>query len=384
MIKKLAVISTHPIQYYVPIFRMLEQRGKVNVSVFYTEGEAALNKFDPGFKKHIQWDIPLLDGYRFQWAENQSAEPGSHHFKGIVNPDLINMITAWQPDAILVFGWAYKSHLRVLRHFKGKIPVFFRGDSTLLDELTGYRSLVKRLFLKWVYQHVDCAFYVGANNKAYFKRYGLGDDQLIFAPHAIDNERFYVNQREDARVLREQFGINENDTLILFAGKLEPKKAPELLLSAFIHLKPSHTHLLFAGNGILEEELKHSAGSNPNVHFLDFQNQSLMPALYQAGDLFCLPSTGPNETWGLAVNEAMACGKAILASDKVGCAVDLVEPGKNGYIFKAGDETDLSNKLSALLQDGEQLVAFGERSRDIIKEWTFLQIVEAIECKINK
>ena len=62
-----------------------------------------------------------------------------------------------------------------------------------------------------------------------------------------------------------------------------------------------------------------------------------MPAVYRLGTIFVLPSIGANETWGLAVNEAMACGCAILVSDRVGCATDLVRNGENGYIFKADD-----------------------------------------------
>jgi hypothetical protein len=102
--KKLAIITTHPVQYYAPVFQLLHQRQQIDIKVFYTWGEGVLNKYDPGFKKSIEWDIPLLTGYPYAWVKNTSKDAGSHHFEGIVNPDLIEQINAWHPDAILVYG----------------------------------------------------------------------------------------------------------------------------------------------------------------------------------------------------------------------------------------------------------------------------------------
>lgn len=381
---QLAIITTHPIQYYAPIFKLLQERGDISVKVFYTWGEGALNKYDPGFNKNIIWDIPLLDGYPYEWVQNTAAKPGSHHFKGIINPELINQVKAWQPDAILIYGWGYHAHLNALRYFKNKIPVFFRGDSTLLDERKGIQNWCKYLFLKWVYKHVDQAFYVGTHNKAYFKKYGLNDGQLSFAPHAIDNDRFAAQKNDDAILLRQRLGIHDNDILILFAGKLEDKKSPILLIDAFLSLEKIGIHLLFLGNGILEIPLKAKAENKRNIHFMNFQNQSGMPSVYQACDLFCLPSKGPGETWGLAVNEAMACGKAILVSDKVGCAVDLVKENYNGAIFKSECMRDLVNSLDELTQSKKTLQEYGRNSMKIIKNWNFLKIAEAIENKLNE
>jgi hypothetical protein len=74
--------------------------------------------------------------------------------------------------------------------FQGKVPVLFRGDSTLLNEQPGVRKKVRRIFLRWVYKHIDHALYVGTNNKQYFLTHGLKEHQLHYVPHAIDNERF--------------------------------------------------------------------------------------------------------------------------------------------------------------------------------------------------
>jgi glycosyltransferase involved in cell wall biosynthesis len=377
--KKLAIITTHPIQYYAPIFRLLHERGNLDIKVFYTLGKAGIDKYDPDFKQKVSWDIPLTDGYPIEWVDNASENPGSATFGGIINPQLIKQINHWQPDALLVYGWANKSHLKLMRYFKGKVPVYFRGDSTLLDNTTWFKKKLRWLFLNWVYSFVDHAFYTGTNNFNYYKNFGLKDGQLSFAPHAVDNERFYAGRSAEVTLLRQNLGLNTSNILILFAGKLEEKKDPLLLLDAFLRLTDKNVHLLFVGNGHLQELLMAKAKNNTNVHFIDFQNQTQMPVVYQACDLFCLPSKGPGETWGLAVNEAMACGKPVLVSDKVGCAVDLVKPGVNGYILKNGDLDSLYTCLKELTVSQKKMQEYGKQSADIIKGWSFTKIAEAIE-----
>jgi len=376
---RLAIITTHPIQYYAPLFRVLHRRHRIDIKVFYTWGQHSVHKFDPGFCKQISWDTDLLGGYSFEWAENTSTAPGSHHFQGIITPKLINQIAKYQPSAILVFGWAYQSHLRVIRHFHHKLPVHFRGDSTLLDERPGLKSILKTIFLRWVYRHVDTVFYPGTNSKRYFMRYGLKENQLLFAPHAIDNDHFTASRHTEAGELRRQLSLTDNDILILFAGKFEEKKDPLLLLDAFSKLNRPEVHLLFAGNGRLEHALKLIAANRERVHFMDFQNQTVMPAVYQAADLFCLPSKGPQESWGLAVNEAMASARTVLVSDQAGCAVDLVKNAANGYIFEHGNAVDLLKKLNMLTESRESLIEMGSQSAEIIQDWNFTAIAEAIE-----
>ncbi|MGM9477271.1 glycosyltransferase family 4 protein [Pedobacter sp. GSP4] len=403
--KKLAIITTHPIQYYAPVFQLLAKH--LELKVFYTRGEQSRAKYDQGFRQQIEWDIPLLNGYAYQFLENSSKDPGTHHFNGIINPGLLKAVQDFKPDAVLIYGWAWNSHLKALRFFKNKTPIYFRGDSTLIDQQGGYKRLFRKIFLKWVYKHVDTAFYVGKANRAYYKYFGLKGKQLVFAPHAIDNNRFEIKKNEEATAIRQKFGIGAADILILFAGKFEPKKNPELLLDAFINLELKSTHVLFVGNGMLEENLKQKVkglaelrsfnyaqddnegswelgvGSwaemiKSRIHFMDFQNQSKMPLVYQACDLFCLPSQGPGETWGLAVNEAMAAGKAILASTRVGCAEDLIQPNKNGEIFKSGDLADLKKKLNALTENKDKLVQMGLASQGIIQDWSFEKQVKVI------
>jgi len=381
--KKLAIVTSHPVQYNAPLFQLLAANNKIRIKVFYTweqSGQGA--KYDPDFGKHIEWDIPLLEGYEYSFVKNTAKDPGSHHFGGLVNPSLNLEIKEWGPDAVLVFGWSYHSHLRCIRYWHGRAPVFFRGDSTLLDERPGVRQWMRRLFLRWIYSNVDRALYVGTNNKEYFLRHGLRGRQLVFAPHAIDNHRFANPDdlyRPQAMEQRARLGIKEDDLVLLFAGKLEGKKNPFFLLELARRVNDPRLKVLIVGNGALEERLKQEAAGDERVKFLPFFNQQQMPVVYRMGDIFVLPSRGPGETWGLGANEAMASGCAVLLSDKVGGAVDLVDEGVNGIILKPEDWEKGANWVRQLLDDREKLDRMKAASRQRVNLFSYQTIVGAVE-----
>ena len=368
----LAVITTHPIQYYAPLFRRVADAERINVRVFYGWTGSTEASYDPGFEQEVEWDLPLLEGYDYTFVPNDSKNPGTHHFRGLVNPECIPRIEEWGPDAVLVFGWGWQSHLRALRHFSGRIPVFFRGDSTLIDEQGGPRQWARRAVLWWVYRHVDRALYVGSYNREYFETHGLSGEQLHWMPHAIDNDRFADPEgtlQAEASEWRRELGIPEGGApTIVFAGKLSHKKAPDLLVRAFERIDAPEAHLVVAGSGPLEDKLRRRAPET--VHFLGFQNQSRMPIVYRLGDVFVLPSRGPGETWGLAINEAMACGRAVVASTKVGCAPDLIEDGTNGFVFESENEEALAETLQALIDRPGLRARMGAASARRIEDWS--------------
>lgn len=406
--------------------------GDFRVKVFYTWGQAKGKVIDKDFGIEREWDIDLLSGYDHAFVQNTSSEPGSHHYKGIINPSLINEVKAFNPDKIIVYGWKFKSHLQLMRHFKGRTPLYLRGDSTLLDDAPGFsiKKSLRRILLQWVYGHVDFALSPGTASDAYFRNAGLSANQIIRARHAIDNERFAGiqsqrngDERFDATKLpkndidqasaiqssgncaessfdiqaedwRKELSIPEEAKVFLFAGKLEPKKDPELLIRAFFRLHQQYpkTHLIIVGNGILEQSLQQytsppqpSAGKfNPStsstpstsISFLPFQNQSIMPLVYRLGDVFVLPSKGPGETWGLAINEAMACGRTVIASDKCGASADMIKESENGFVFKAGDENELYNCMEKMVN--ADLASMGAKAQETVKQFSYASFVNAL------
>ncbi|MEP7246053.1 MAG: glycosyltransferase family 4 protein [Gammaproteobacteria bacterium] len=380
---RLAVVSTHPIQYYAPLFRALAGSATVQPRVFYTWSQTADGKvMDAGFGRAVEWDIPLLEGYEFEFVPNLAARPGTDHFGGLRNPGLTRAIEDWRADAVLVFGWNLQSHLQALRYFNGRIPVLFRGDSTLLDDGPAWRKLARRIFLSWVYRHIDVAVAVGSNNTDYYRWCGVPQRQIAFAPHAVDAARFAdPDGRHESRAAlwRRELGIAAGAPVVVFAGKLIAKKDPQLLLEAFRRCgMPGH--LVFVGDGALEAQLRAQAAGRTDIHFLPFQNQQAMPAIYRLGTVFALPSRGPGETWGLALNEAMASGRPVIASSKVGGARDLIKEAINGWTFESTNLEQLTAVLrQALGCSGETLRRMGAAAAGESARWSIDAAAAGIE-----
>jgi len=382
---RLAIVSTHPIQYYAPLFQRLACSSAVRPRVFFTWSQTAgASVSDPGFGRAISWDIPLLEGYEHEFVPNIASRPGTEHFWGLRNPLLVPAIRTWGAHAVLVFGWNAASHLDALRHFKGRIPVFFRGDSTLLDRSSAWRTAARRIVLRWVYRHIDVALSVGSNNRDYFRWCGVPEERIALAPHAIDTRRFSDPDGchlEQAERWRHELGIPPAGRILVYAGKLIPKKDPLLLLDAFVRARSAGHHLVYVGHGSLEPELRARAATRDDVHFLPFQNQQAMPAVYRLGDVFVLPSRGPGETWGLAVNEAMACARPVIAGSKVGGARDLIGPGVNGWIFESDNLHQLTEAVrNALTCPEHTLHAMGRAAERTSTCWS----IEAAAMGVEK
>jgi glycosyltransferase involved in cell wall biosynthesis len=409
---RLAFIVSHPIQYYVPIYRDLAKRARnqetgdtrqetaeddaaevTALKVFYTWRDAG-PALDEKFGKEFAWDIPLMEGYDFEVVPNTSPDPGTHHRKGLINPDLVERVRAWQPDAVHITGYNYVSHGQAIKELsEAGVPVIFRGDSHLLDGRgPWWKWWIKKSCLSRVYRWPAAFTYVGQANRDYYRAFGVPERKLFPAPHTIEVGRFSEPHDElEAKALawRRELGIPDDHFVFLYAAKLEPRKRPMELLEAFLRADLPKATLVFVGSGKLESALRtrvntghgltrmkgrisplggaewtgqecsvlgdpstrnapseETENCEPNtadcaqqVVFVPFQNQSRMPLVYRLGDALVLPS-GYGETWGLAVNEALACGRPSLVSDCVGSARDIIREGENGMIVRTGDWED--------------------------------------------
>lgn len=351
---RLAVVCSHPVQYYAPWFRHLAQNLRARVRVFYLWQPALAARPDPEFGHVVRWDVDLLSGYDHEFVPNTAARPGTDRFRGLRNPALPGRLRAFAPDAVLLFGYGWETHLRLALGWRD-CPLVLRGDSHLLGRAPSARAALRALLLRALFTRFAAFAAVGRANRDLYLRHGVPRSRVVHVPHCVDNAAFASAAAADpgaALAWRRELGVPARRRLVGFVGKFVPKKRPDLLLRAFARLAPPDTTLLFVGDGPLAPDLRAlaaSAAPRADIRFAPFQNQSAVPRALAALDLLALPSEGPGETWGLVVNEAMAVGVPALVSTHVGCREDLVEEDVTGWSFPAGDEPALAAALDRAL-----------------------------------
>ncbi len=383
---RLAIVVSHPIQYFVPLYRSLARRDDVEIKVFFTWHAGQQPVEDRGFGQSITWDIPLTDGYEFEIAPNVSSHPGPYSFFGLRNPTLLDRVMSWRPDIVDISGWAWYSHLQLLRSLhRSRVPTLFFGDSHLLDGgCSGPRWWIKAALLRKVYAYPAGFLVVGSANRAYYERFGVEPARRHPCPHSIDVGRFAepaATFEQDAARWRSELGIAQEQKVLLYAGKFEPKKRPTELMRAVARLRDGAIVLVLVGAGELQADVDAMAAACPSrFRVLPFQNQSRMPIVYRIGDIFVLPSAY-GESWGLAVNEALACGRPVIVSDRVGCAADVVDPDC-GRIFAWNNWSEFEQTVDVLMNDPDKLANMGrfasKRARAFDVAVTEAALIEAV------
>ena len=268
-------------------------------------------------------------------------------------PEIGALLESGRFNAVLVLGWYLKSFIQAVWSCRRQnIPVMVRGDNHLLAIAFYSKGIVKRIVYPIPLRVFDAALYVGERSREYFRHYLYPNERLFFAPHGVDEPFF--SEAANAGVgheLRRELGIAENDPVLMFAGKLiKLKRVQDLLVASKIcEEKGVRTHVLIAGSGPLEDELRAVAAQlGVRAHFMGFQNQSRIPAVYAASSVLVLPSD--SESWGLVANEALAARKPVVLSSAVGAAPDLAEDGRAGRVFRVGDCQHLAEMIMDVLK----------------------------------
>ena len=357
---KLTYLVSHPIQYQAPLLRRIDREKGVNLRVLFENRPADQAFFDSGFKRPVEWDVPLTEGYE-------------HAF--LTDTDLIAEIK--KADVLWLHGWGSPIMRTALTHaHRLSVPVLMRGENCdlAMPDGRGARGWLKRRYVGRILRQCSAFLAIGTANKNYYLRNGVPRDRIFLMPYAIDNEGFSAAataaaaQRND---LKAGYGIDPEQKVVLFVGKFMARKFPDMVARAVNRIdKPGvKPALVFVGSGEMEEKLRAMA---PEAVFLGFRNQSALPALYEMADVMVVPSE--REPWGLVVNEAMACGTAVVVSDQVGCAVDLIDD-RCGRIFPSGDMAALS---AAIVDCLENSATMGKASAAAIRKWGYSEDVAGL------
>ena len=371
---RLAFVTSHPIQYQVPVFRHLAARDDLDFHVFFAMLPDAAAQGD-GFGVEFEWDVPLLDGYNYSVLNNISASPSVTVRSGCDTPGILDELREKKIDAVVVNGWVVKTCLQTLSACKRlKIPCIVRGEANHLRP----RPWWKKLIQKQLVRRYDAYLPIGTANREFYSSYGVSDSQMFDARYCIENERFarasteVLDRRDD---LRRKWGIDGDAVCFMFCGKFETKKHPVELVRTFAKAAKEisasdhpRLHLLMVGDGELRSECEQIAReTDAPITFAGFLNQSEIVQAYVASDCLALPSDH-GETWGLVTNEAMACGRPAIVSDQVGCERDLIRPSETGFSFAFGDWDALADRMHTAAKS--DLVTMGQNAKQLIQAYS--------------
>jgi glycosyltransferase involved in cell wall biosynthesis len=372
---RIAALASHPVVYQSPLYRLVAADPRVELTVIFASNAGIRPYQDRGFGGQIvQWESDPLADYAHVFLRNANRNSLDGFFS-LADWDVLTEITPLRYDVLWVHSYSYLTLWLGIAAAKVRgMPVMIREEQTLLHGRPWWKASVRAMILRRLFYGVR-GLAIGSNNREYFRRYGVPDDRIHLVHYATDNVAW---QREVQRLrpcrdsIRVSFGIGDRSPVILFVGKLQPKKQPGLLLEAYRRVRAQYPcALLFVGAGSLEAQLRDRIAeqSIPDVFFAGFLNRLEISRAYAAADIFVLPSSS-NETWGMVVNEAMNFGLPVIVSDKVGCSPDLVQAGDNGYIFDHRSTQELADALAMLVSDQRRRRRYGRQSLERIRRWS--------------
>ena len=385
---KIAYFVSHPIQYQAPLLRRIAQEPGIELTVFYFSDLSVRGYMDEGFGGiEVHWDIPLLGGYKHEFLPGLRKR-GGLGFATPLNYGILSRLRRGKFDAVWVHGYHMLSALQAMAAAKLLgIPVLLRAESTLDDRVRGpWKLALKHLFFRFLRPLVRGTMAIGEKNVEYW-RATLGPGTAIFKmPYAVDNDYFRSRALHAApgrEALRSELNLKPGLPVFLFASKLQQRKRCIDLVEAFLGIASSPAaappaYLLIVGDGEERKAIEQRIADSGSAHIrmLGFKNQSELPRLFNLCDVFILPSI--HEPWGLIVNEVMNASRAVVVSDQVGCAPDLVRDGVNGFVFPARDVAALRAVLCRFIKDPILAPAMGKESAATIAGHSFQQDVEAL------
>lgn len=395
---RVACLVTHPIQYQAPLLRLINVDPDIHLKAFFASDFSARTFVDPEFGRAIEWDVPLLDGYESEVLPvlPGTRYPGDTYFDAWrpFSVGLGKRLRAGRFNALWIHGYARLPHLwAMLAANDAEVPVLLRDETSGLGRpAAGMKAAAKRALFRLINRNVDAYLTIGSANEAHYRALGIDARKFFRVGYAVDNAWFQARiaeARPHHQALRSELGLPPERPVALYAAKLIERKAPLDLVQAFgravADMAPDRRPaLLMAGDGELQPQVEAAIlalGLSESVRLLGFQSQRRLAALYELCDLFVLPSA--HETWGLVVNEVMNAGKAVIASDRVGAARDLVREGVNGFVYPFGHVEVLALRLREAFADRARLGALGAESLRIIDNWGFAQNLAGLKAALK-
>ena len=363
---RLAVVASHPIQYFCPQYASWSRLAGIDLRVFFASRHGLEPYRDAGFGATVRWHGLALD-FPHEFLAGAAERPVN---AAIDAPNLGQRLAGFGPHCLLVYGYGQRLARRAAAWAgRAAVPLLMFTDSELRSRRRWWRRAVKALVLPRRLGQVDRFLTVGDANEAYLRRYGVPDERFIRCPYPVDIEFIEeaASNRQPLRAaLRSRLGIPLDRHVVLMAGKLLPHKRQRDLVAFANRVRAvrNDVTVVLAGSGADEAQLRrlaqaHGAGG---VVFAGFVQPRTLAHYYCAADVYTHCSE--REPYGVAVSEAVCAGLPVVVSDRCGCVGPTADaqPGVNGYAYPCGDVAALTTALARILDSRERREAMGRES----------------------
>jgi glycosyltransferase involved in cell wall biosynthesis len=363
MKRRLVIVTEIISPYRIPLFNALAQNPDVDLHViFLGDTDPKLRQWQV-YKQEINFSYQVLPSWRKRIGK----------YNALLNFGIQKALDQSAPEVVLCGGYSYIASWQALRWARrNRVRFLLWSESNLQDMRRRYRfvEFLKKQFLK----RSDGFVVPGRSALEYLRAQGIGESRISIAPNAVDNDLFAKaaeSARRNALALRRELALP--DRYFLFVGRLVREKGIFELISAYSNLSEQlrrEIGFVFVGDGEARQELQSfgSSISPGNVRFVGFVQREQLGAYYGLAAALVLPTY--TDTWGMVVNEAMACGLPVIVSRAAGCAADLVHENRNGLLVTTRDLHSLETAIATLAQRRHLCEAMGACSAQYIQSYS--------------
>jgi glycosyltransferase involved in cell wall biosynthesis len=386
---RLAILASHVVQYHAPLYREIAATGKVDLTVLYCARYGLEPVYDPTMDTKIEWDVPMLEGYRFEFMTNLSRST-YRPLLGRVNPGIIVRLFRDRYDVILIQDYFYLTSWLALSTAKiAKKKIIFRGEGTLKSNRDSLGNHLKHRIIRAFIKAADLVLYSCNGNKKWLEYLGADSYKMALIPCSVDNDFFRIQHNlilSGSESPKKQLGLDEDVLYVISAARMDPNKKLVDIVKAVAVLQKNGfpVGLLLVGDGPNRYEIEHLVQELglKNVHLPGFVNMSRISAYYAAADVFVLASEyDPSPK---ALSEALIFSLPAVCTDTIGTAGDLVVDGVNGFLYPVGNLEILVDRLFMILSNRGLREAMGRKSLEISDQWSMKAAAKSVVDAVNR
>lgn len=340
--------------YRLPVFEQLAQ--VVDLHVLFAQGRTADRRWDTALEKY-DFQHAILPYRRLRWA-------GAAQF---IHPDLLRRYLSGDFEVIILSDnrQTALSELLIstLAHIQQRPLIIWTGITPGESTVATSNHWLQRFFdryRRWLFRRATAIIAYGSATQRHLIDWGITKDKIVSGTQIVPEDQLPSPAADKA-----ELGLR-GKTVTLSVNYLLRRKGLDILTQAFKQVAEDDDVLALVGSGPEGERLRELAGDDERIQFPGYQFGAQKTAWYAAADLFAFPTL--HDPWGLVVNEAMAFGLPIIATDAAGCVDDLVQ--SNGFVVPAGNVQALAHSLECMFEDRGMRERMGRRSQDIIADYT--------------